>query len=77
MSLTETPQGWFRKSLASARLNIQYFRQNLTSRNNMAYISFLAGIASASYGASLILSAAGWIVGGAGLIIFGYLLGQE
>jgi hypothetical protein len=43
----------------------------------MASTSFLVGIAMASYGASLILSAAGWIVGGAGLIIFGYLLGQE
>ena len=77
MSLTETPASGKKRRFAEPVGKARYFLESLFTRNNMAYVSFLAGIAMASYGASLYEAALGWLVGGSGLIIFGYLLGQE
>lgn len=54
-----------------------YFLKKATSRNSMAHASFLVGIAAIGYGASLYSHAQGWIAGGIGLVVYGYLLGRE
>jgi hypothetical protein len=77
VSLTETPASGKKQRIRELFGKARYFLESLFTRNNMATTSFLAGIAMASYGASLYEVALGWLVGGSGLIIFGYLLGQE
>lgn len=54
----------------------QFFGKIFT-RNNMATASLLGGFFLAAVGAAQYNLGLGLIVGGAGLAIFGYLLGQE